>query len=155
MIRLLLCMSESDARRLRRALAPQPEIEVIATAATDEEAISLAFVTAVQLLPPNQRAVLLLRDVLGYRAAEVADLLDLTESAVTSALKRARATLEAARSPQRPAPVSCAAWVSSPCSEAAARVFDASRNPSARIGSTERVRSSSPANVGFCRPCVR
>ncbi|MEY9856561.1 RNA polymerase sigma-70 factor (TIGR02960 family) [Catenulispora sp. GAS73] len=70
------------------------------------EAISLAFLTALQLLPPNQRAVLLLRDVLGYRAAEAADLLGLTESAVTSALKRARSTLDAtARGPERPGPV--------------------------------------------------
>jgi RNA polymerase sigma-70 factor (TIGR02960 family) len=58
------------------------------------EAISLAFVTAVQLLPPRQRAVLILRDVLGYRASEVAQMLDSTNESVTSALKRARTTLE-------------------------------------------------------------
>jgi len=77
--------------------APGPEARY-----ESREAISLAFVTAVQLLPPNQRAVLLLRDVLGYRAGETATILGLTESAVTNALKRARSTMDAAAPPRPP-----------------------------------------------------
>jgi len=59
------------------------------------EAISLAFITAVQRLPARQRAVLILRDVLGFAASEAAQILGSTEESVTSALKRARASMRA------------------------------------------------------------
>jgi RNA polymerase sigma-70 factor (TIGR02960 family) len=58
------------------------------------EAISLAFVTTLQVLPARQRAVLILREVVGYHANEVADMLDSSVESVTSALKRARASLQ-------------------------------------------------------------
>jgi RNA polymerase sigma-70 factor, ECF subfamily len=57
------------------------------------EAISLAFITALQLLPPRQRAALILRDVLGFHTSEAAEILQASEPSVASALKRARATL--------------------------------------------------------------
>ena len=57
------------------------------------EAISLAFISALQLLPPRQRCGPRVRDVMGYHAHEVAAMLNATEQSVTSLLKRARATL--------------------------------------------------------------
>jgi RNA polymerase sigma-70 factor (TIGR02960 family) len=81
-------------------LEPYPDVllEGVADAAPGpearyetKEAIELAFIVGLQHLPPQQRAVLVLRDVLGYRAAEVAEMLETSETSVNSLLSRARA----------------------------------------------------------------
>lgn len=77
-------------------LAPGPEARY-----EGKEAIALAFVAGLQHLPPRQRAVLVLRDVLGFSAAEVAEMLDGSEASVNGALQRARATLDARVPPSR------------------------------------------------------
>jgi RNA polymerase sigma-70 factor (ECF subfamily) len=100
------CLDELE-RRPRRAepvVEPYPDERLVdaVTSIADpaaryalREGMELAFLTAIQRLPGRQRAVLILRDVLGWTGTEAAELLDTTVTAVNSALQRARATIEA------------------------------------------------------------
>ena len=106
------CLDELE-KRPRRAVEPYPDsrLEDADTSIADpaaryalHEGMELAFLTAIQRLPGRQRAILILRDVLGWSAAETAELLDTTVTAVNSALQRARATIEAEAPAHRVAP---------------------------------------------------
>jgi len=111
-----LRMLEQRARRAPLAVDAhlEPYAEPVAPAGSDpavrvesEEIVGLAVVAAMQLLPPTQRVVLVLRDVLDWSAREVADLLEDSEAAVNSALQRARTRMsrehDAAARAHRPA----------------------------------------------------
>jgi RNA polymerase sigma-70 factor (ECF subfamily) len=106
------CLNEIERRPRRpEPVAPFPDALVEAAAAPVydpaaryalREGMELALLAAIQLLPGRQRAVLILRDVLGWTAAQVAELLDSTVASVNSALQRARATIDAQLPEARP-----------------------------------------------------
>jgi len=100
----LIDVEPSEPSRLGEVLWLEPYPDAILAEVADptagpearyenRESISLAFIAALQLLPPRQRAALILADVLDFSAREVADMLDTTEHAIYGAVKRARATL--------------------------------------------------------------
>jgi RNA polymerase sigma-70 factor (ECF subfamily) len=99
------CLNVIEARKRDRVEpGPCPDQLLTGIASADKgpearyessESVSLAFLTVIQVLPPRQRAVLLLRDVLAFRGDEVARLLEMSAQAVSSALQRARKTVGA------------------------------------------------------------
>jgi RNA polymerase sigma-70 factor (ECF subfamily) len=108
------CLDELERRPRRPApVEPYPDARVEQAAGpvfdpaaryAQREGMELAFLTAIQALPGRQRAVLILRDVLGWTGPEVAELLDTTVAAANSALQRARATIERELPALSPAP---------------------------------------------------
>src|SRR5436305_1161243 len=98
-----VCLTAIARRRKRAAEVVedlehlQPYPDRLLDDLVERETVELAFITAIQLLSPKQRAVLILRDVLGWSAQETAEVLDDSVAAVTSALQRARAGLEKRR----------------------------------------------------------
>src|SRR5213078_2375283 len=105
-----VCLTAIARRRARPAEVSedlehlQPYPDRLLEDLVARETVELAFITAIQLLPPKQRAVLILRDVLGWSANEAAEALDDSVAAVSSALQRARVSLEPTRRPHIPAP---------------------------------------------------
>jgi RNA polymerase sigma-70 factor (ECF subfamily) len=100
-LRMVEQRDRREARTVDAYLQPYPsallEVETPDREAERRETIGLAFVAAVQLLPPRQRAALVLRDVLGWSASEAADVLGVSVAAANSALQRARNRVERER----------------------------------------------------------
>ena len=103
------CLDEIDRRPRRpEPVEPFPDERITSPIADPEaryalrEGMELALLAAIQLLPGRQRAVLILRDVLGWTAPEAAELLDTSTAAVNSALQRARATIDGELPPPAP-----------------------------------------------------
>jgi RNA polymerase sigma-70 factor, ECF subfamily len=100
-LRMIERRGRVDAAVIDAYLQPYPDVLMDETTPEQEaerrETIELAFVTAVQLLPPRQRAALVLRDVLGWSAREAADLLGVSVAAANSALQRARERMDRER----------------------------------------------------------
>ena len=130
--------------------APGPDARVEA-----REAISLAFVAALQLLPPRQRAVLVLRDVLGFRAKEVAAMLDTSEESVRSALKHARANLQSRLPPPGASPPAPNSQAERAVIEILATAYEAGDVPSLLALLTEDVVITAPLAGGeFAGPAI-